>query len=229
MAARAQQVCTEEATKVNGFFHLYERAFKFQNQTYLVSYCVYTAATIDIQQIRHEDHAIATAAAKRLSTTLKMLESEAQQTPGIKRSIDIIKSHLNQWPEVAARQKTTTCSSGQPSWNSNQILASHRSSTSSGQVANGRNALPSYTGDSLAVGEGQLAANTRTIDLTGLDQPPGYQESQDSIGSLINEAMDVNPPWGDWASFNPSGGFVPEYHDEGWALFDPAVSYFNTD
>lgn len=96
LAHRAQQVCTEEATKVNEHFRRYGQTFHFQNQTYLVSYCVYTAATIDIQQIRHEDTSLATAAATRLATTLKMLESEARQTPGIKRSIDIIKSHLAQ-------------------------------------------------------------------------------------------------------------------------------------
>jgi hypothetical protein len=60
----------------------------------LVSYCVYTAATIDVYDIKSHDDAAATAAAGRLAITLKMLESEAKQTPGIRRSIDIIKAQL---------------------------------------------------------------------------------------------------------------------------------------
>ncbi|PCG96150.1 Transcription factor [Penicillium occitanis (nom. inval.)] len=96
LALRAQVVCTEQAADVNEIFRAYGRLFDFQYQTYLVSYCVYTAATIDVRLIHHDDRNLAEKAADRLVVTLRMLETELKQTPGIKRSIEIIRSHLGQ-------------------------------------------------------------------------------------------------------------------------------------
>lgn len=94
LALRAQVVCTKQAADVNEIFRAYGRLFNFQYQTYLVSYCVYTAATIDVRLMRHEDRGLAEKAADRLVVTLRMLETELKQTPGIRRSIEIIRSHL---------------------------------------------------------------------------------------------------------------------------------------
>jgi hypothetical protein len=94
LALRAQVVCTEQAADVNEIFRAYGRLFNFHYQTYLVSYCVYTAATIDVRLIHHDDRNLAEKAADRLVVTLRMLETELRQTPGIKRSIEIIRSHL---------------------------------------------------------------------------------------------------------------------------------------
>ncbi|CAK7216607.1 hypothetical protein SCUCBS95973_002864 [Sporothrix curviconia] len=91
---RAREVCTAEAAKVHAFFRAYGHTFRWRNQTYLTTYCVYTAATIEVQQVRHPDPAVASQAVDRLATTLRMLEAECQQTPGIRRSIDIIKTQL---------------------------------------------------------------------------------------------------------------------------------------
>jgi hypothetical protein len=98
LAVRAQQVCTDQTIAVNELFRTYGRLFAFQYQSYLVSYCVYTAATIDVRLMQHDDKAVAEMAAGRLTITLQMLETEVKQTPGIKRSIEIIRSHLGpQW------------------------------------------------------------------------------------------------------------------------------------
>ena len=91
---RAHRICVEETSKVNEFVRAHRRTFNFRILTYLVSYCVYTAATIDVCEIESDDETAAAAAAQRLSVTLRMLESEARQTPGIKRSIEIIKTQL---------------------------------------------------------------------------------------------------------------------------------------
>ncbi|PLB53497.1 hypothetical protein P170DRAFT_400774 [Aspergillus steynii IBT 23096] len=95
LALRAETVCTEQAADVNELFRAYGRLFNFQYQSYLVSYCVYTAATIDVRLMRHEDRTIADTAADRLTVTLRMLETEVKQTPGIRRSTEIIRSHLD--------------------------------------------------------------------------------------------------------------------------------------
>ena len=94
LVPRAQRICVEETSSVNEFFKAHGRTFKFKLQTYLVSYCVYTAATIDVFLVRNENQNIADAASQRLTVTLKMLESEARQTPGMQRSIEIIKARM---------------------------------------------------------------------------------------------------------------------------------------
>lgn len=71
-------------------FQAYGRSFNYKNQTYLLSYCVYTAATIEVTQMKQGD----SGAAERLETTLRMLETEAEQTPGIQKSIIIITNQL---------------------------------------------------------------------------------------------------------------------------------------
>ncbi|KUJ22219.1 uncharacterized protein LY89DRAFT_638427 [Mollisia scopiformis] len=103
---RAHRICVER-TKINQFLKAHHRTFNFKIQTYLVSYCVYTAATIDAFEIKSHDDTAATEAAQRLSTTLKMLETEARQTPGIKRSIEIIKTQLQTHTEVAHDRHAT--------------------------------------------------------------------------------------------------------------------------
>ncbi|KAL3456018.1 fungal-specific transcription factor domain-containing protein [Aspergillus heterothallicus] len=120
LALRAQQVCTDQTIAVNELFRTYGRLFAFQYQSYLVSYCVYTAATIDVRLMQHDDKAVAEMAAGRLTITLQMLETEVKQTPGIKRSIEIIRSHLGpQWASEAPGSHGTV-PGGIRGWNGDQ-------------------------------------------------------------------------------------------------------------
>lgn len=229
LALRAQKVCTEEASKVNEFFRQYGRTFNFQNQTYLVSYCVYTAATIDIQQIRHEDPALATAAATRLSTTLKMLESEARQTPGIKRSIEIIKSHLTQLTEQtpgyaepqskAAIRQHSIPESVSVSEHSGSSFSEPVLSTTPAQLLERPNRMP----QNMAASQGRFQVNPLGPVDTGR-APLAYEPVPDeNIGTLMSQAMDVDATWTDWDFFNAGGGFVPD--NGNWAPFDPAYHF----
>lgn len=147
LAIRAQAVCTEQAADVNEIFRAYGRLFNFQYQSYLVSYCVYTAATIDVRLMRHEDRSLAEKAADRLVVTLRMLETELKQTPGIKRSIEIIRSHLGQQRLPVLRESQflipTSAKSQQDSndksHHNNRKLATHHSSSSSNNKNNNDN------------------------------------------------------------------------------------------
>ncbi len=105
---RATVVCTREAMAVNRIFQACGRCFANKRQTYLLSYCVYTAATVEVKQVGDEDPPISQAAVERLATTLNMLEEEAKQTPGIRRSIDIIKMRLQQQQSLSATETTAT-------------------------------------------------------------------------------------------------------------------------
>lgn len=113
LALRAQTICTEQAAGVNDLFGAYGRLFNFQYQSYLVSYCVYTAATIDVRLVRHDDKALAEMATNRLAITLRMLETEVKQTPGIRRSIEIIRSQIGV-PFTSDSQRQTRRSSEVP-------------------------------------------------------------------------------------------------------------------
>lgn len=228
LALRAQKVCTEEASKVNEFFRQYGRTFNFQNQTYLVSYCVYTAATIDIQQIQHEDPSLASAAAHRLSTTLKMLESEARQTPGIKRSTEIIKSHLTQLTEKLSDQPPAYPIEEvrpKPEIRQRSIPGSfsdHSSSYSEPTVYSPPQQIerPVNTpGPNLAAHHGRFPANRPLGPDVSQSQPTYETVPDENIGTLMTEAMDVDMRLPDWDFFNAGGGFVPD--NGGWAPFDP--------
>lgn len=246
LAKRAQQVCTEEASKVNEFFRQYGRTFNFQNQTYLLSYCVYTAATVDIQQIRHEDAQLASAAANRLSTTLKMLESEAKQTPGIKRSIDIIKSHLAQQPgknreaarafppgQAQIRMETRQSPAPVPALEHSQ--GSYSESTLPTPPPHNQREIQreipiSRVPQTIGSVPGPMQAHPAPVGIVNLapaHQLPGHEQIHDeNIGSLMTQAMDVDATWNDWDFFNAGGGFVPDNGSWAPAPFDP-VYHFN--
>ncbi|KAJ5239420.1 hypothetical protein N7468_004039 [Penicillium chermesinum] len=241
LALRAHQVCIEEANNVNEHFRRYGRTFNFQNQTYLVSYCVYTAATIDIQEIRQEDPALAQAAANRLSTTLKMLETEAKQTPGIKRSIEIIKSHLAQQTEDRSQKVQNPLPARQVQINREirqQLLPpptplypqapSYSESTLSTPPSQGPRESP-LLGRHSNMGVGRLPPHPGVSG--GIDPAKAHQLveqepiPEENIGSLMHQAMDVDNNWNEWEFFNAGGGFVPD--TGGWAPFDPSYPYNN--
>jgi len=125
----AATVCTREAAAVNVFFQAYGRRFANKNQTYLLSYCVYTAATIEVKQVSDPDPSISQAAFQRLATTLAMLEEEARQTPGIRRSVEIIKARLHKDGQVA-----TAMVSGSDVFNPQAVPSNSHEPVSTGPV-----------------------------------------------------------------------------------------------
>lgn len=84
----------EQAAILHDLFILYCRTFQCKAHTYLISYCVYTAATVDIGFIRIGTEEQRHGAALRLRAAIKILEAEGRQTPGIKKSVDTIKKQI---------------------------------------------------------------------------------------------------------------------------------------
>ena len=124
LVAHAHQTCAVAAQYVNTCFQSYGRTFQYRNQTYLLSYCVYTAATIEINEIRSADREIAASAMERLKVTLQMLEAEASQTPGIRSSVDIIRSRIHRQSGVHA--SSAGVPHGQPVITSNALVDQHQ-------------------------------------------------------------------------------------------------------
>lgn len=96
-AQRARTTCVETANTIHGMFLLYSKTFNLSKMTYLISYCVYSAATVDVEEMRSPIQLNREAAAARLGVSLRILENEARQTPGVGRSIDIIRRQLRTW------------------------------------------------------------------------------------------------------------------------------------
>lgn len=73
--------------------------------TYQVSYCVYTAATVDVLDMRRSEAGVRIDAARRLGMAVRTLQEEAEHTPGSGRSLDTIRRQLTVW-EVDAPSGT---------------------------------------------------------------------------------------------------------------------------
>ena len=92
---RASAICVAQTKVLHDFFVLYGRSFNYKFMTYHISYVVYTAATVDVHEMKSPEKRARDEAASRLNISLRILESEAKQSPCIRRSIDIIKRQLS--------------------------------------------------------------------------------------------------------------------------------------
>ena len=102
LAQRARTTCVETAITIHGMFLLYSKTFDLSKMTYLISYCVYSAATVDVEEMRSPIQVNRESAALRLGVSLRILENEARQTPGVRRSIDIIRRQLRTWAPISS-------------------------------------------------------------------------------------------------------------------------------
>lgn len=94
--------CIEHSKKVHAIHSLYSRTFPHRLMTYQVSYCIYTAATVETEELKRastqqerED------AAARLAAAFQILQKEASHTPGSGRSLDTIRRLLSTGPQRA--------------------------------------------------------------------------------------------------------------------------------
>lgn len=198
---------------MNSFFRIYGRTFNFRNQTYLISYCVYTAATVELQEMQRGSGSSSRAAAERLATTMKMLESEARQTPGIRRSIDIIKSRME--ARESSTQKEREVGQGSASSAEYQMdsLVAPRSDAGSfpesghhRQVSSNLNSPKLFQDGVVPPGDG--------LPFNGSSGPVQPQNSSNYSVSMDLEDYPSN--W--WDVFDASGGFVPDMTN--WTWYD---------
>lgn len=198
LALRAQVVCTEQAADVNGLFRAYGKLFNFQYQSYLISYCVYTAATIDVRLVRHNDKALAEMATTRLAITLRMLETEVRQTPGIRRSIEIIRSQI-----------------GAPSTSS-----PHPQIERSPDATPTREIPTERSLDSMIATDPRVALPPPTVSDSNF-----FESSTDHVDTRLPQlpiSEEPNLPleleWAGWNMYDFGGGFVPDMAY--WTPFD---------
>ncbi|QRD83688.1 nitrogen assimilation transcription factor nirA [Aspergillus flavus] len=200
LALRAQIVCTEQAAGVNDLFRAYGQLFNFQYQSYLVSYCVYTAATIDVRLARHEDKAIAEMATGRLAITLRMLETEVKQTPGIRRSIEIIRSQIGA-PLASNLQRQARRSSEVPDRG-----PSNRGKATGIPLQSVIDTLPQMVSPPPTMSNTSIYGSSTECVATGPSQLPLLEMS----GIVVNPNLSLESGWPDWYMNDFGGGFVPD-------------------
>lgn len=88
--------CIEHSKRIHAIHSLYSRTFPHRLMTYQVSYCIYTAATVETEELKRastqqerEDAAV------RLAAAFRILQQEASHTPGSGRSLDTIRRLLS--------------------------------------------------------------------------------------------------------------------------------------
>lgn len=202
-------MCTEQAAGVNDFFRAYGRLFNFQYQSYLISYCVYTAATIDVRLVRHDDKTLAEMAAGRLAVTLRMLETEVKQTPGIKRSIEIIRSQIGE-PRPSNAQSSAQRSSRLP-----DASSAHRAKQTSMPLETMMDSLQQPAPPPSTVHETSLYGSERVV----AESPP--LPLSEGLRNVLDPNLPLEPGWLDWNMDDLGGGFVPDMAY--WSFFDQHV------
>lgn len=162
--------------------------------TYQVSYCIYTAATVEAQQLRSStEQTERDAAASRLSDAVRVLQNEAAHTPGSGRSLDTIRRLLS--------------AGGQP-----HLGPTPRRSDAQIQIPHTeRHAETSWTSRQVNGDEGFV--------LPQADAPQGTQQPTAAIHSAyVGQdnpfiAMTNGAPWGDDYKFggtDTGAGFQPD-------------------
>lgn len=82
--------------KIHAIHQLYTKTFPHRLITYQVSYCIYTAATVEAYELRRiSDPKERQDAASRLAAAVTVLQKEASHTPGSGRSLDTIRRLLS--------------------------------------------------------------------------------------------------------------------------------------
>lgn len=96
LRATALKTCVVHSKLIHEVHVIYTRTFPHRLMTYQVSYCIYTAATVEAQQLRSAtEQTERDEAASRLSDAVRVLQNEAAHTPGSGRSLDTIRRLLS--------------------------------------------------------------------------------------------------------------------------------------
>ncbi|KAH8901228.1 hypothetical protein GQ53DRAFT_789942 [Thozetella sp. PMI_491] len=94
--SQSMKNCILHSKRIYAIHDLYTRTFPHRLMTYQVSYCIYTAATVEAQAMKFApDSDIRSQAAFRLAAAVKVLQAEAAHTPGSGRSLNTIRHLLS--------------------------------------------------------------------------------------------------------------------------------------
>lgn len=148
-------------------------------------------------------------AADRLVVTLRMLETEVKQTPGIKQSIEIIQSHTRQlWtPQLQIQDRTP--SEGQNAMLSERMTQIGMSLEPVLDPLPHQSALPPQIPLDLGLPDS-------SVDSTVADTPRLHLSER--MRAFVDQNLQLNSDWVGWDMDDSGGGFVPDMAY--WGSFD---------
>ncbi|CAK7216506.1 hypothetical protein SCUCBS95973_002821 [Sporothrix curviconia] len=125
--------CRQAADHLERLLLLLERTFGFRRITYLMAYCVYTGASVLVQDVKQGCDA---AAAAKIQTFLRALRLGVASCPLVRRSLDIITASLGSTAAAAAdKEDVVVVEASEASESSVASLPSSSSSSSSSSEA----------------------------------------------------------------------------------------------
>ncbi|KAF4468913.1 fungal specific transcription factor domain-containing [Fusarium albosuccineum] len=96
LRAQSTRVCITHSKNIHAIHRLYSQTFPHRLMTYQISYCIFTAATVEAQMLKTATSQVdRDEAAARLANAVRVLQDEATHTPGSGRSLDTIRRLLN--------------------------------------------------------------------------------------------------------------------------------------
>lgn len=218
--------CMEHSKKVHAIHSLYSQTFPHRLMTYQVSYCIYTAATVETEELKRastqqerED------AAARLAAAFQILQKEASHTPGSGRSLDTIRRLLSTGPPRATNfgshpDRNQVSAIGQ---NGYAYQASHQQFTPFNSRTSGERPEQTY-------GHGQHAVSS-AVQSTPYNNNNAGSNNNPRLASGVNPAVDDNSffpmdvsTWNDDFSFggtDTGAGFHPDAFP--WGVAGPVL------
>lgn len=94
VTASSLDVCRNASIDIHSIVALWGRTFGHVNMVYLIMYCVFVAAGVDVILLRIADAREREDALRRIQVGLQILERASGQGPGIRRGIGIIATQL---------------------------------------------------------------------------------------------------------------------------------------
>lgn len=153
------ETCLKAAGSIEKLVLLLERTFGFSKITYLMAYCIYTGASVMIQDVKKGD----VDANTKMQTFLNALRQGITTCPVVQRSLDII-------------------TNGMRSTNF-EIMPQGPSCNGSGDGLVARNYLPAFPYRDLDI-DLSAGANAGSMDLDGFSMLDCFPENQfDSLGA----------------------------------------------
>lgn len=94
VTASSLDICRNASIDIHSIVALWARTFGHVNMVYLIMYCVFVAAGVDVILLRIADAREREDALRRIQVGLQILEKASGQGPGIRRGIGIIATQL---------------------------------------------------------------------------------------------------------------------------------------
>lgn len=200
VTASSLDVCRNASIDIHSIVALWARTFGHVNMVYLIMYCVFVAAGVDVILLRIADAREREDALRRIQVGLQILEKASGQGPGIRRGIGIIATQLQaaiQQRERSEAQRERDGAAPQPPASSDRRAAFAESSLRYepyGQQAEGQSSVQypfqHFEGSYTTELEPPRTFNLADLPMSDANAPLLFNDafSQQALADLLGES-----------------------------------------